>query len=149
MKLVVLFPAVFLVITPLAVVNAAPPEACSQILQNVDNLAANVTRGANAYWTHRKNFIEFKYGPRRKVPDPRQLADREMSQTVPVKTAMPSTLASFHSLLELARQRKCLAPAELRVIREKTTRLARSVNFDRFPQEEDGTGDQRPTRMPK
>jgi hypothetical protein len=144
----VFFTTIFLAIAWLAVVKAAPPDECSQVLQNVDNLAADVIFGANIYWTHRKSFVEFRYDPSHsKLVDAPRLADLERSKADLIKATMPIRLANFQELLGMAQSLNCLEPAELRVIREKTTNLSRRVTFDRFPQDEDKSAEQIPTRM--
>lgn len=142
-------PAVYLAMAPISVVSAAPSEGCFEILREVNNLTANVTREANIYWTHRENFVELKHGPpRRNGAEASQLADQERTKADPIRTAMPNTMARLHNFLQLARQRNCLAPSELLAIRESAANRARSVSFDQFPEEDDKSVRDTPRRMP-
>ena len=149
MKLVVLFPIVVLVGATAAVASAQPAPGCAQVMQNINNLATTITGAASSYWSHRKNFVELKYGPASlALPNATQLAEQEKTQANPVKAAMPNTLASFKALVATARSQNCVPPAQLSALVEPVIKHAKGVNFDQFPPEE--TIEATPSsRMPK
>ena len=150
MKAVVLFPIVVLVGAPPTVASAQPAPGCAQVVQNINNVASTIASGATSYWSHRKNFVELKYGPSSlAVPNATQLAEQEKTQADPLKAAMPSTLARFKALVATARSQSCLPPAHLSASVERVIKLAKGVNFDRFPEDHIKGGEQTPPMMPK
>jgi hypothetical protein len=149
MKAVVLFPIVVLVGALPIAASAQPAPGCAQVVQNINNLASTIASGASSYWSHRKNFVELKFGRSSlAVPNASQLAEREKTQADPVKAAMPNTLARFKALVATARSQNCLPPAQLSALVEPIIRHAKGVNFDQFPAEESFEAPPS-TRMPK
>jgi hypothetical protein len=150
MKAVVLFPIVVLVGALPTVASAQVAPGCAQVVQNINNLASTIAGGASSYWSHRKNFVELKFGPSSlAVPNAAQLAEQEKIQADPLKAAMPSTLARFKALVATARSQNCLPPAQLSAFVERVIKLAKGVNFDQFPENHIEGGAQTPPRMPK
>src|SRR5262245_22953977 len=99
MKAIVLFPIVVFLGAPPTVASAQTPPGCAQVVQNINNVASTIASGATSYWSHRKNFVELKYGPSSlAVPNATQLAEQEKTQADPLKAIMPSTLARFKAL---------------------------------------------------
>jgi hypothetical protein len=143
MKALVLPWTVVLAVVLSAVANAQSGNGCAQIVQNLNNGASAIASNANTYWAHRANFVSFIYGPSnvaapnapRVVPNP-QAADQEKSQADTLKAGMPNNLASFKGLLTAAQTQGCLSPAQLSAIVEPAIKLAKRVNFDQFPPEE-------------
>jgi hypothetical protein len=149
MKAVVLFPIVVLVGALPTAASCQPAPGCAQVVQNINNLARTIADGASSYWSHRKNFVELKFGRSSlAVPDASQLAEREKTQADPLKAAMPNTLARFKALVATARSQNCLPPAQLSALVEPVIRHAKGVNFDQFPAEESYEATPS-TRMPK
>jgi hypothetical protein len=143
MKALVLLCTVVLAVAPSAVANAQSGNGCAQIVQNINDSASAIADNANAYWAHRANFVTLIYGPSNAavpnappvVPNP-QAADQEKSQADTVKAGMPGRLNSFKGLLTAAQAQDCLSPDQLSAIVEPTIKLAKRVNFDQFPPEE-------------
>jgi hypothetical protein len=84
------------------------------------------------------------------VPDT-QTADQQKGQADTIKAGTPNKLASFKGQVTAALATGCLSPAQLSAIVEPAIKLAKRVNFDQFPPEEQleeptGPG---PPRMPK
>ena len=140
------------------VANAQSGNGCAQIVRNINASASAIADNANSYWAHRANFVELIYGPSNVVapraapvvPSP-QAADQEKSQADAVKAGVPNQLAGFKGLLAAAQAQSCLSPSQLSAIVEPTIKLAKRVNFDQFPPEEqleDPTGPG-PPRMPR
>jgi hypothetical protein len=159
MKALVLPCTVALAVALSAAANAQSGSGCAQIVQNLNIGASAIATNANAYWAHRANFVTLIYGPsnaagakvaQAAVPNP-QAADQEKSQADAVKAGVPNTLASFKALVAMAQAQNCLPSAQLSAIVEPAIKLAKRVNFDQFPPEEQleepaGPG---PPRMPK
>jgi hypothetical protein len=149
MKVLALLCTVALTVALSAAANAQSGNGCAQIAQNINDSVSAIADNANAYWAHRANFVTLIYGPSNAdvpaVPNP-QAADQEKSQADAVKAGMPNRLASLKGLLTAAQAQGCQVPA----IVEPAIKLAKRVNFDQFPPEEQleeptGPG---PPRMP-
>jgi hypothetical protein len=142
--------AVFVVESPPTAI-AAPLPACSQTVQDINDLATNLARGASSYWAHRKNFIELKYGPSSlKFPDAPQRAAMERVRANPFKAGMPNSLASLKALLATAQSQHCLSLTELSAIADPAIKHAQRINFDQFPPDTptEGPAKPAPPRMP-
>jgi len=151
MKDIVLFSMMVLVVAAPAKVDAAPAQGCDQIVQNLNTLAAAISSGAGAYWSHRKNFLELTHGRSRLTnPKAQELAAQEKANAAPLKTAMASSTANFKALLKTAQTQSCLTPEKLSAIAEPTIQQARRVNFDQFPRATpiEGSPKQTRRRMP-
>src|SRR5262245_40152316 len=151
MKLVVVSTTVVLAVASPAMANAQPAQRCAQVVQNINDLAAAITSGADSYWSHRKNFIELKNSPSNlAVPNAAQLADQEKARADSLKAAMPSTLANFKALVATASSQKCRSPTELSAFAEPIIKLAKGVNFDQLQPETrtEAPAAQTPPRMP-
>jgi hypothetical protein len=154
MKAIVLFCTVVLAVARPTVADAASANACAQIVQKITDSAAAIAADADAYWAHRANFVALIFGPPNAampvVPD-KQAADQEKGQADTLKGGTPGKLASFKGQVTAALATGCLSPAQLSAIVEPAIKLAKRVNFDQFPpdeQLEDPTGPA-PSRMPK
>jgi hypothetical protein len=139
---------IFSIFSATAMASAAPLVDCSIAVENARALAANIAGGANTYWAHRANFVDFKFGRLRDNPNATALAEAEKSLAAPVKAAMPNNLAAFQAALAPVRSQKCLAAAELRAIEETATTDARKINFDLFPDDETEATSPGPKKMP-
>jgi hypothetical protein len=157
MKAIVLFCAVVLAVARPAVANAQSANGCAQVLQNLNDAASAIAISATAYWAHRATFVDLIYGPSNVVapnappvvPNP-QAADQEKSQADTEKAGMPGRLNSFKGLYTAALAQGC-PPDQLSAIVEPTVKLAKRVNFDQFPPEEqlEEPSAPGPPRMPK
>jgi hypothetical protein len=135
--LVVLCGAILTIGVPV-VANAQSAGKCTAIVQSLKSGAANIGSGANAYWGHRTNFVNYIYGPLRLTAhNAQQLAAQQQTQAGPLKAAMPNQLASFKNMVATARSQNCLSPAQLSALAEPAIKLAKHVNFDQFPPMED------------
>ncbi len=123
--------------------KAAPAPSCDQALQNARSLAAKITADANAYFGHRKNFIDFVFGPLRNARNARQLAENERLNADPLRQNMPNNLANFQAALETLRAQNCLPEAALRDIEEPATKWGRRTVLGQFPTE---TETERPSK---
>jgi hypothetical protein len=64
MKAIVLVCTVILaVIWSVAAGAQAPGGGCSQIVQQINDAYSSIADNANAYWTHRANFVALIFGP--------------------------------------------------------------------------------------
>ncbi len=113
--------------------DSAAPAGCTQIMQQINQAAATVSRNAGEYWARRKNFVESKFGAGRVAPDASKRADQSYSEARPVQAAFPSNWQRLASLLDTAQSQKCSSSVNLLAIRESTFKLARAVRIDRFP----------------
>jgi hypothetical protein len=149
MKALVLPCAVVLAVVLSAVANAQG-NGCTQIVQNINDALSAIADNANSYWAHRANFVTDVYGPPNAaapaVPDP-QAADQEKSQADTVKAGMPGRVNSLKGLLTAAHAQGCQVPATV----ESAIKLAKRVNFDQFPPEEqlEEPSAPGPPRMPR
>jgi hypothetical protein len=151
MQAVVLFFTVVLAVVRPAVANAAPGAGCSQIVQQLNDVAATIDQTATAYWTHRANYVDLLFGPSSQiVPNARELAEQEKAEADPLKAGMPHILASFKGLVTAAQAQNCLPPAQLSAIAEPNIKHSKRVNFDQFPPEEslESATNPGPHRMP-
>jgi hypothetical protein len=154
MKAVVLFCLAVVAVVRPVVANAQPTGSCSQLVQNINDSASAIADNANSYWAHRANFVDLIFGPPNaavpvvpKIP----AAEQEKAQADPLKAGMPARLASFRGLVTAEQAQSCLSPSQLSAIVEPAIKLAKRVNFDQFPPEEQleeptGPG---PPEMPK
>jgi hypothetical protein len=130
--------------------SGASRAKCSQSVQNVRDIAANIAGSANTYWVYRRNFADFSFGRSSKIANAKVLADAQLSQAGQSKALMPSNLTNFRAALATARYQNCLSAAESRTIDEIVTTHARNVNFDQFPVDAmETTSRPGPTRMPR
>jgi hypothetical protein len=113
MKAVVLFPIVVLVGALPTVASAQVAPGCAQVVQNINNLASTIAGGASSYWSHRKNFVELKFGPSSlAVPNAAQLAEQEKIQADPLKAAMQAHWQDLRlSSQRRVRRTACLLPS--------------------------------------
>jgi hypothetical protein len=119
------------------VVDAAPVNSCTQIVQNINTGAAAVAGNTNSYWAHREKYVDLMFGQAQWTdPDPLKHAQQEKSQGDALRGAMPNSLASFKGLVATARSQNCLTASQLSAIAEPAIKRAKRVNFDQFPQEE-------------
>ncbi len=131
-----IFVVATIIVVAITVASAAPPVDCSQAVQNARNLAANISANSNAYWSHRKNFVGYKFGRLRGAPNAEALSNSEKSYATQIKGPLPNSLASFQAVTATVRAQKCLSAPALQALVEPTTTLIRNINFDRFPEAE-------------
>ena len=153
MKNVVLVCTVVLaVIWSVAAGAQAPGNSCSQIVQNINDAYSGISGNADAYWTHRANFVDLVFGQSRLiVPNALQVAEQEKGQADAVKAGMPRRLNNLKGLLAAAQAQNCLSPAQLSAQAEPATKSAKRVNFDQFPEELpfESSVDRAPPEMPR
>jgi hypothetical protein len=136
LKNIVLVCTVILGVICLVAAGAAPVNSCSQIVQTLNDAHSAIAGDANAYWTHRANFVDLIFGDLRLVvPNASQAAEQEKSQADAVKAGVPNRLASLKGLLAAVKAQACLSPAQLSAIAEPTIKQVKRVNFDQFPEE--------------
>jgi hypothetical protein len=141
--------ALFLIIAPPGMANAAPAVGCPQLVQSANSLAATIASAATNYWTHRQNFVNYTFGNLRLVANAKALAAAEKTLAVQLQAPVPNTLANFRATLATARSQNCLSAADLRAIEETATKHARKINFDQFPDDEtEATNRPGPNKMP-
>jgi hypothetical protein len=87
---------VFLMVAPSGVANAASG-SCTQLVQNVQSLAANIVSAAPQYWAHRQNFVDYKFGKSRGVANAISLATTEQSLAAQLQGSFPNALANFQA----------------------------------------------------
>jgi hypothetical protein len=153
LKNIVLVCTVILAVIWSVAADAAPGNGCSQIVQQLTGASSAIAEDANAYWTHRANFVDLIFGQSPLVvPNSSQAAaEQEKGQADAVKAGMPNRLASLKALLTAAQAQDCLSPAQLSAIAEPTIKLGKRVNFDQFPAElpMESSVDRGPPQMPK
>ena len=132
----------------LPVLAEAAPANCTQIVQNINNTAATIANGADAYWGHRANFVDLVYGSLRDSPDAQQKAGQEKAQADAEKAAMPNILARFKLFVASAQSGNCVSPTQQSTIVEPTIKFAKRVNFDQFPNEVESQTSPGPPQMP-
>jgi hypothetical protein len=148
LKNIVLVCTVILAVIWSVAAGAAPGNGCPQIVQKLNGVHSAIAEDSNAYWAHRANFVDLRFGGSRLVvpgasavpnalvaPNALQAADQEKGQADAVKAGMPNRLASLKGLLTAAQAQDCLSPAQLSGIAEPTIKQGKRVNFDQFPLE--------------
>jgi hypothetical protein len=128
--------ALFLIVAPPGMANAAPAVGCTQLVQSANSLAANIASSATNYWAHRQNFVTYTFGNLHLVANAKALAAAESALAVQLQAPMPNALASFRAAIAMARSQNCLSAAALKAIEETATTQARKINFDQFPADE-------------
>jgi hypothetical protein len=154
MKAIFVIPLVISFIGHTAAANAQS-RACDRILRDLDNLAQQIGAHSDSYWARRSHYLELKHGDHRSPSvSVTKAAEREKLLASESKSSVPNLLANFRSTAAEAKSQQCLPPARLLAIRESAIKLARKVNFDRFPEDESSRGEDEfaasvPPRMPK
>ncbi len=128
--------ALSLIFAAPATASAAPPVNCTQAVQTASDLAATIASDARNYWTHRRNFVDYKFGTLRQAVNALTRAATEQSLAAQKRGTVPNSLASFQAAIATAKAQNCLPAAALQAIVEPATTQARRVRFDRFPEEE-------------
>jgi hypothetical protein len=113
--------------------SAAAAVNCSQAVLNANNLSATISSAGGNYWTHRQNFVNYKFGKWRSVANALTLAAEEQSLAAPIRGTIPNSLASFQAAIATVQAQNCLSAAALGALVEPATTAARKVNFDQFP----------------
>jgi hypothetical protein len=141
--------ALFLIIAPPGMANAAPAVGCTPLLQSINSFAANIASAETNYWAHRQKFINYIFGNLRLVPNAPGLAAAEKALAVQLQAPVPNTLASFQAAIATAQSQNCLSAAALKAMLETTSTKARKINFDQFPADEtEATQRPGPNKMP-
>jgi hypothetical protein len=141
--------ALFLIIAPPGMANAAPAVGCPQLVQSANSLAANIASAATNYWAHRQNFVNYTFGNLRLLANAKALAAAEKALAVQLQAPIPNTLANFQAAIATAQSQNCLSAAALHAMLEATTTHARKLNFDQFPVDEtEATNRPGPGKMP-
>ena len=141
--------ALFLIIAPPGMANAAPAVGCPQLVQSINSLAANIASVATNYWAHRQNFVNYTFGNLRLAANAPALAAAERALAVQLQAPIPNSLASFQAAVATAQSQNCLSAAALKATLETATTQARKINFDQFPAvETEATNRPGPNKMP-
>jgi len=127
---------------------------CARILKDLDSLSQQIGAHADSYWARRRQYIELKRGGRSANADHTKAAEREKADATASKISVPKLLENFRAVASEAQSQQCLPPARLTALREPTIKLARKINFDRFPEDESVRGEEDdattvPPSMPK
>jgi hypothetical protein len=138
-KNVVLVCTVILAVVWSVAAGAQAPGNCSQIVQNINAAVSGISGDADAYWTHRSNFVRLIFGPSNAQGQNSnaqgQNAQQEEDQANVIKAGTPTKLASLRGLLRAAQAQNCLSPAQLSAQAEPAIKSAKRINFDQFPDE--------------
>lgn len=111
----------------------AAPTACSSLRQNVNRLAATITRSSDDYWAQRRTIVEGEQSPAAVAPSNGAQAERVRLKASTAKSSMNGAFNDFVLQLSEAQKQNCLNPAEARSLREPAVIAAKRVRFDALP----------------
>lgn len=120
-----------------AVPNAhAEPADCTQLMQNIQELAAGISSDAATYWKRRAQYVELKFGRKHAQADAEARAEEEENLAAPLRDAVAGKWDKLKAALAEAQIASCAATDELSSIRESAFALMKPVRIDQFPKEE-------------
>ena len=130
--------SIALIIGLISAVGSAHGETadCSQLMQNIKDLAAGVSRDADTYWMRRAQYVELKFGPKRTLADAEARAEQEETLAAPLREAVAGKWEKIKAALTEAQTGNCAATNELTSIRETAFARMKPVRIDQFPKEE-------------